>query len=189
MDEYNFTPKELETEEWRDIAGYEGCYQVSNLGRVKSLARQIIINDCVTNKKERILKRRIHHSGYVHTGLSKNGIERRCVVHRLVLESFLGKCPDNMECNHKNGIRSDNRLSNLEWVTKSQNSIHSYRVLNRPKNNVKLTPDQVIEIRSAYRSGKALQKELAEVYGVNDSTISMIVNRKLWADILTEPTC
>lgn len=101
---------------WKDILGYEGLYQVSNLGRVKSFPRP-------GNWKERILNP-IINKGYLHVGLRKDGKEKRFRVHRLVVEAFLGKIPDGFVVNHINEIKSDNRLENLEIVTQKENVNH-----------------------------------------------------------------
>ena len=98
------------TEEWRSIDGYEGIYKISNLGRVESLARY--------GTKGGIIKKIIHKLGYEYVYLNNNG-KKKCYVHRLVLETFLPT--DGKEVNHKNHIKNDNRLENLEWCSRSEN--------------------------------------------------------------------
>lgn len=105
---------------WKDIVDYEGLYQVSNLGRVKSLER---INGRGIIVKERILKHGNDGKGYLMVGINKNGIQKTRKIHQLVAESFLNHkpCGKTIVVNHKNFIRSDNRLENLEIVTMREN--------------------------------------------------------------------
>lgn len=98
-------------EEWRDIEGYDGLYQVSNLGRVKSLKWN----------KERILKLRLDSNGYLTVGLCKDGKLTTKIVHRLVAEAFIDN-PENLpEVDHLSTVRTDNRVSNLSWCTRTEN--------------------------------------------------------------------
>lgn len=106
--------KILEKEIWKDIPNYEGLYQASNLGRVKSLERPY-------RRKEKILKLSISHRGYYIVALSKNSIVKTYRVHRLVWEAFNGQIPENMQVNHINEIKTDNRLSNLNLMTCKEN--------------------------------------------------------------------
>lgn len=102
-------------EEWRDIKGFEGLYRVSNLGRIKSLKRSYRV-------KEKILKLSIDHYGYYQVDLCKQSIKKTYLVHRLVWEAFNGQIPENMQVNHINEIKSDNRLLNLNLMTAKENS-------------------------------------------------------------------
>lgn len=108
-------------EEFRDISNYEGMYQVSNLGRVKSLTRKSFTGRQLT---EKILKPRINKGGYLRVLLSKDNKSKSRTVHQLVAEAFLGHvpCGMNLIVNHINFIRHDNRAENLEIVTNRQNS-------------------------------------------------------------------
>ena len=105
--------KILEKEIWKDIKGFEGLYQVSNLGRVKSLKRPYGL-------KEKILKPWITR-GYYQVELCKQSIKKAYLVHRLVWEAFNGQIPENMQVNHINEIKSDNRLLNLNLMTCKEN--------------------------------------------------------------------
>ena len=118
----------LKDEEWKDILGYENIYQVSNLGRVRSLDR--ISKRAKTGdifKQGQFLKTSITPKNYHRIQLQKDGKNKNFMVHQLVAKAFLEN--DNIkrtQVNHKNSIRSDNRASNLEWVTPSENLIHAY---------------------------------------------------------------
>ena len=109
---------------WKDIKGYEGLYQVSNLGNVKSLPRY-------TNNqyKNGLIMKPHNYSGYLRIQLRKNGNYKWFCVHRLVAMAFLKNYNSQLQVNHKNGIKDDNNLENLEMVTASENQLHSYRVL------------------------------------------------------------
>ena len=115
-------------EEWKPIKNYEGLYEVSNFGRVKSLERYRISGRYKINMKykEHILKPGKNGKGYLKLDLCKNGETKTHVVHRLVLSTFLGK--SDLEGNHKDGIKENNRLDNLEYMTRSENQIHAYRM-------------------------------------------------------------
>ena len=119
-------------EEWVAIKGYEGLYEVSSLGRVKSLSRPIdrnntLIGEHTIDLKERILKPKIKK--YASVCLFANTNRKYKSVHRLVMESFIDNIDNKPEVNHRNGIKTDNRLANLEWSTRSENSKHRHNVL------------------------------------------------------------
>ena len=109
---------------WKDIPGYEGIYEVSNKGRVRSKQRLALgKNNCYRKLPEKILKERINKNGYNRVALYKNGIVKNKLVHRLVLEAFSGK--SDKIVNHINGKKTDNRIQNLEYCTYKENSIHA----------------------------------------------------------------
>ncbi len=107
---------------WRDVSGYEGYYEVSNYGRVRSKERRIERKDGVIQThyaKEKIQTRT--RDGYMTVKLSKDGVDRRFPVHVLVAKEFVDGYNDGLEVNHKNYNRSDNHSNNLEWVTHEEN--------------------------------------------------------------------
>ena len=106
-------------ETWKPVVGYEGIYEVSDRGRVRSLDR---VNPAGHRLRGKMLKLRHHPRGYMQTTLTRDGICQTKKIHRLVLEAFVGPCPPGMESCHRNGVRDDNRVSNLRWDTPLANA-------------------------------------------------------------------
>ena len=109
-------------EVWKDIKGYEGLYQVSNFGRVKSLPRIGTINN------ERILKQSFHRKGYMEAHLCKDGFEKIVKTHRLVAEAFIPNPENKPQVNHKDENKQNNRADNLEWCDNQYNSVYNDRM-------------------------------------------------------------
>lgn len=105
---------------WKDIQGFEGVYQVSNLGNVKSLFFH-------STNTPRLLKSSPTNCGYYKVQLHLNGKPKTKYVHRLVAETFLPRIQGKDQVNHKDGDKSNNALQNLEWVSASENQLHSVR--------------------------------------------------------------
>lgn len=126
----------MEKEIWKPvmIKGFEGCYEASSLGQIKSLDR-IDSYRSGRFRKERILKQ-TEQDGYNHLFFSKTGVKRNFAVHRIIAETFLPNIENKPQVNHKNGIRNDNRVVNLEWCTGSENAQHSRNVLGNIYNSM-----------------------------------------------------
>lgn len=117
-------------EEWRDVAGYEGYYQASNLGRIKSLDREVPCSRHGVRKiRGKLMTPAKATNGYFQVGFRKEGVKNRPLWHRVIALTFIPKVDGKTQINHKNGDISDNRVCNLEWCTASENTLHAHRVL------------------------------------------------------------
>lgn len=113
---------------WKDIIGYEGLYQVSNFGRVKSCERFVFhFKGGMRKLKEKQRKLILDSYGYLIVDLYKEGKGQIKKVHRLVASAFIQNTENKKSVNHKNGIKSDNKVENLEWCTDSENQIHAFK--------------------------------------------------------------
>ena len=167
---------------WRDIPGYEGAYQASSLGRIRSLPRLIPVYDSIRRVMYQrpvpggILRQAVcDKAGHVSVHLGKYC--RGIPVHQLVMLAFQGYPPPGLEAMHLNGIPTDNRPENLQYGTHSQNMTDMYRLGKGP---LKLTPEEVRQIRFGLACGWS-PKELAAVYGVSDTCIWRIRKRRRYA--------
>lgn len=159
---------------WKDIPGYEGRYQVSNMGRVKSLERKVRSVNWYSHKefwrtvRERILRPSSVRTGhlYVVLGHGKSGVP----VHQLVMRAFVGNPPNGMEVRHLNGDPADNRLENLKYGTRTENILD---VFYQGKRWRKLSMNDVIYARFALFCGFP-DKQIAEELGVAASTVASI---------------
>lgn len=162
---------------WKEIKGYEGLYEVSNFGNVRSKTREVKRSD---NKrgfyKSRTKALNKDNKGYLRVTICKDGIPSTFKVHRLVASHFIGDI-EGFEINHIDGNKQNNFVDNLEICTTKQNCFHSLVI--GTKGGVKLKEHQVIEIRSSDRN----QHELALIYGVHVSNIRAIQKRKSWKHI------
>ena len=131
-------------EEWKDIKGYEGKYQISNMGRVKSLKREAWAKWGIKIIKERIKKTSIKN-GYTAITLNNNGI-KTFRIHQLVATYFIENTDKKQQVNHINGIKTDNRADNLEWVTPSENIKHAYKLGLKKPNYINNNNRKVYEI-------------------------------------------
>ena len=146
--------KIMETEIWKDIVWYEWLYQVSNLGRVKSL-----IKYNWTNK--RILKVWIDKIWYAIVTLCKNKIHKTKTIHRLVWLTFLDNILWKKQINHKNWIKTDNRIKNLEWCNPSENQLHRIYFLNKKNNTFKIAEQKRKEVLQFDKNLNLLNKYIS----------------------------
>lgn len=162
-------------EVWKAIRGYTGLYEVSSTGKVKCLNTNTI-------------KIRPHINKYVYVSLTKKGVSKSYLVHRLVARSFIKNKKYKPQVNHINGIKNDNRVQNLEWCTASENIQHALAagLIKYPKGenkpNTKFTNEDVLKIRKNHLDGVS-SREIALKYNVTQQAIHNIVTRKNWKHI------
>ena len=156
-------------ETWRPLAAYEG-YEVSNLGRVASRL----------NGNARRILTPAEVRGYLRVGLRRFGQSHSEFVHKLVLLAFVGECPIGFQCRHNDGNRKNNRLSNLCWGTPKDNAadraLHGKTIRGEKHRLCKLTAEKVLKIRADGRRNSFI----ARSYGVSESTVFAIKNRRAW---------
>jgi hypothetical protein len=171
---------------WKDITGYEGLYQVSNFGRVKSLERKVIQKDGGLFSVRETIRKQFCAMGYLYVDLYKDFKKTKFRIHSLVAMAFLKNENNLIEINHKNGIKTDNQSENLEWCTHSDNLIHAFKtglfisVKGENKLNSKLTNENISEIKSLYKTGNFSHRSLAKKFNVCSSTIHNILNNIKW---------
>jgi hypothetical protein len=168
---------------WKPVLGYMAFYAVSDRGRVRRIA-----GGCGA-RVGRVLRPVNSAKGYPRVELHRHGRRKSRTVHSLVAEAFLGPRPSGLQVNHKNGIKTDNRPGNLEYVTQCVNTRHSFDVLGRKAAHgevhycAKLTVVNVREIRRLYAKGGVTHSELGKQYGVSRRSIGYVVSREHWTHV------
>lgn len=178
----------MENEIWKDVKGFEGFYQVSSNGNVRSLDRHVQRGNSLQFVKGKILKPVPNvKSGYLTVGF-KNGLaSKRLYVHRLVAALFLENPENKPQVNHLDGDKSNCHFNNLEWATSLENHEHAWAngLINNSGENQgasKLNTSDVLAIRLALRNGES-QRKLAAKFGVAQITISEINTQKTWSHL------
>ncbi len=180
----------LENEIWATVKDYEECYEISNYGRVKSLERYSFYSNKSVKIEGRLMRPHFMKCNgkytYLTITLSKSGKVKTCLVHRLVAIHFLGNNQDLPCINHKDGNKSNNHISNLEWITQQDNIKHSIKnglTKSRGENchTSKFKEKDILDIRELHKT-LSLNK-ISKIYKVAPGTISKIVSRKHWKHV------
>lgn len=175
-------------ERWLPVVGYEGLYEVSDMGRVKSVARVIQRKGGRVNPiPEKILKP-VMCRRYPGVSLYRAGSPLKTpTIHTLVMTAFVGPCPEGIQVAHNNGDRTDNRLENLRYATPLENSgdkfEHGTVLRGEQIARAKLTEECVREIRRLYQTGAFSQQDIADKFGVVQSAVSAVLIGKTWAHV------
>ena len=168
------------SEQWLNVPNYGGRYQVSDCGRIAS---------CPATRPPKTLKQWRDTKGYLQIGLRLDGERHIWRVHRLVMLAFVGPCAEGVQVNHKDGVKTNNRLDNLEYVTQAENMQHALRTGLReityvpgekhPKH--KLTEEQARGILASTEVGAVLARKL----GVSKTLVNRIRARQVWKHLAT----
>lgn len=169
----------MKEEIWKPVNGFELRFKISNHGRLLSIGGKF---------GDRIINGVVNSRGYRRTILRYNGKNKQVHFHRLVAEHFLGEVHRGMDIqvNHIDGVKTNNHVSNLEWITAKQNTNHAIKLgLNRvhgfENGNSILTEIAVLEMRELFKDGKHSMAAIGKIYGVNCSTAQHAINKISWA--------
>lgn len=190
---------DAEAEMWKPVPEYEGLYEVSNLGRVRSVDRVVVDKNNVPKVlRGRVLKHtfdrqkeRVQNAQVV---LSRGGVTTSRTVHSLVLEAFVGPRPDGMEaCHFPDKSHENNRLDNLRWDTYqgNRNDMKVHGTTTAPKTSMKgssnsnssLTEPDVIEIRRIHVNEGLTHKQIASRFSVSEATIQHLLKGRTWKHV------
>ncbi len=175
---------------WKDIVGFEGYYQVSNFGNVKSLERKC---KALGNKLRTVPSKAkavtIDRYGYPKVSLDKDGHSYYFTIHRLVAQTFIPNPENKPQVNHIDGNKQNNCVENLEWCTAKENTDHSWKMgLQKIKHGsqrawAKMNEEKVKEARKTYSLGGVSLKELAKKYNICSQALHNIILRKTWKHV------
>lgn len=162
-------------EQWKDILGFEGLYEVSSMGELRNKATKKILKPVIT------------HCGYYRFRIIKNEERFNKMLHRLVCEAFIENPEQKRTINHKDGNKLNNNIENLEWNTHSENIHHAIKLglfhINRDpfnRHHSCLSEEQVLEIDRMIKSKEHTYKQIALMFGVHPSRIEKIKARTTW---------
>lgn len=178
------------TEEiWKDVVNYEGVYQISNIGNLKSLDRKL----GGTRYKGKEKRKHLSGRGYLYSKLSIGGVQKSLFIHKLVAEAFLENTENKPHVNHIDGNKINNKVENLEWCTHAENMRHAMRTgLNdghskfkegNTNSNSKVTSEQVIEIRRLKTETKLSNYVIGNMFNIYESAVRKIATRQNWKHI------
>lgn len=181
---------ELFLEIWKAIKNFEEWYEVSSLGRVRSLPRKVKhIGESYQQRPGKMMRLQKRKSNHLDVLIKMNGLEKRCWVHRLVAEAFILNPEGLPIVNHIDSNPENNELSNLEWCTQKHNINHCVKAGRfNPKTGEtspfnKLKTEEVIEMRERFALGGVTKRQLAKDYKVCEAVVGNIIRRKKWKHI------
>jgi len=173
----------MSKEIWKHVKGYKGYYEISNLGNIRSVTRTVPRGEQKVTFKGVNLKTAVQNKGYEYLTLYKHSKGRRKYIHRLVAEAFIPNPKNKPQVNHIDCIRLNNNVTNLEWVTPLENSIHATIEgsvkCGEDSPNARFSYKDIEDMRRMYEDGLT-QKEIAIKYNIKQNYVSKIVNYKIW---------
>jgi hypothetical protein len=193
----------METEEWRDIQGYEGLYQASSLGRIRGVERMVRTKGGSLRAERARILATVENKGYLQVTLCKGGKRKLTSVHKAVMLAFEGPPPEGMEIRHLDGVRKNNRKTNLVYGTNLENmrdrdehgttargdrsAVRLHPEIARGERNgrAKLTDDKVRALKMDLASG-ASERRVAKTYGISRSALRLIKSGETWAHVTVE---
>jgi len=181
----------MENEIWKDVKGYEGIYQISSYGAVKSIKSYFI--DSIGRRqprKEKLKIPQLSNCGYLRVQLfDRYHKSKNRSIHALVAKAFIKNPKNKPEVNHKDGVKYNNFYKNLEWNTSSENQKHAFKnglqKIRRGEELVysKLKATDILNIRNQYKQGNISQLKLAKKFNVSQSQIWRIINKTRWTHV------
>ena len=157
---------------WKDIKNYEGYYQASNFGKIRSIDRKIASGNKTKNLKGKILKASKNNKGYLQINLCVNNIRNKCLVHRLIAQTFMPN-PNQLECiNHKDENKANNHIENLEWCDYTYNN--NYGTFKSRVSSSKSKSVKCVELSLIFKS----QLEASKYFNIKSSAISRCCKNK-----------
>ncbi len=186
---------DFQNEVWKDIPNFEGYYQASTMGRIRSLDREIEKRDGrggidryvrlgkIFNLKYKKNRR------YTSVRLSKDGKTNSYAVHRIIAITFINNSENKPQANHINGIKSDNRVENLSWMTNSENVNHAIEtglnnsVRGESHGSCKFKNEDITNMRNMYKTGNYTYKQIGLLFNATVARVSEIIRRKTWKHI------
>jgi hypothetical protein len=171
-------------ETWKPVSGYDGYYEVSSNGRVRSLDR-IIDHPLVQVRHGKMLKQTPNHKGYMRVSLNKNGNKKQEFVHKLVAQSFIYNIKRNPQINHIDGNKLNNNVENLEWCTNKENCQHAAKLKLRSPikgsshHNTVLSEEQVIDLKQKRKEGWSYLR-LMSFFNITKNNVASICTGRTW---------
>lgn len=171
----NLSLEDLPGEVWKDVVGYEGLFQVSCLGRIKMLTREVLANKSIKHINKHILTQHLSTKGYLYVYLWAGNKKERIYVHKAVLSSFIREKRIGEECNHLNENRLDNRLDNLEWCShkyninygnrtkKQSESMKNHKSLSKPVLQLNMDGEYIAEYPSLREAGRVMNRSFTSI--------------------------
>ena len=172
---------------WKTVKGFEGLYDVSDSGEVRTYRKQVKGRQVVCEVAQKLLSKCNDKNNYLQVCLRKDGRSLTKKIHRLVLETYVGLCPEGMECRHLDGNPKNNNLYNLSWGTHKENAqdmIAHGKSTRGEKNPMAILDGLVIRrIRYLAKTTSMPHQQIADILGLKRRNVTKIINRKRWSHI------